>query len=110
LNNGFDFDVLGNLSCLGFPGTFFSDGGSTIPVVPVSDFTERRKLLEGYTHKWSKAVTIVKSTQEIPPEQSSGWGNPRYLGNGHLASGSVKLCGLAFLHTLPIAIGKPLEG
>ena len=74
------------------------------------DLAERRKLREGYVHKWSKAASVVKSAQDLPPSQPPGWGSAKYLGNGHFASDSVQQTGLAFLHIPPVTSRKPVEG
>ena len=33
---------------------------------------------------------LVKSGQMLPPGQSSSWGNPKYIENGHLVPDSVE--------------------
>ena len=72
--------------------------------------TERRKLCEGYAHKWSNVVKTVKSrTQKLPPSQFSGWNSAKYLGNGHLVSYLVERNGPTFLHIPSAASRKPIE-
>ena len=100
--------LIHNLPTLQYRCNLFATGLIDNPSSPC-DMAERRKLLEGYAHKWSNAVRAVKSTQKLPPSQSAGWNYAKYLGNGHLVSYSMERDGLAFLHIPSVASRKPIE-
>ena len=102
-------DLVHNSPALRHRRELFATGLIDNPRCPC-DLAERRKLREGFVRKWSDGVDLVKGTKELPPIQSSDWDKAEYFGNGHLATHPVGQNGLTFLHILPVASQKPVEG
>ena len=71
----------------------------------------RRKLCEGYAHKWSDAASFVKSILKLPPGRFANLAYHEHLGDGFLVSTSweEKYTALSFLRIPPVASRKPLE-
>ena len=72
------------------------------------DLVERRKLREGYEHKWSDGASVIKSVWKLPPTQPIVWGRAEYFGNGLLASRASEIHGLTLLHIPQVASQTPI--
>ena len=101
-------DLIRNSPVLQHQYELFAIGLIDNPCSPC-DLAERRKLCEGYAHKWSHTINMMKSTLKLPPGQSLGWGTVRYLGSGYFASDFVERNSLTLLYIPPVASQKSVK-
>ncbi|KAF9649091.1 hypothetical protein BDM02DRAFT_3186607 [Thelephora ganbajun] len=78
-------DLVHNLPTLQHRRELFTIGLIDNPYRPC-DLAERRKQCKDYTHKWTNATSVMRSTYELLPTRSSSWGAAKYSGNGLLVS------------------------
>jgi len=102
------WDLIHNSPVLQHRRELFAAGLIDNPYNPC-DLAQRRKLREGYTHKWSKTASVVKSTHKLPPNQSSHWRRAKHHGGNVLASHPTPGRGLDFMYIPPAASQKLID-
>ncbi|KAF9782631.1 hypothetical protein BJ322DRAFT_165740 [Thelephora terrestris] len=99
-------DLVRNSPALQHRSELFDIGLIDNPRYPC-DFTERRRLCSRYTHKWTSAKDMVKTTHAFYPAKSSSWTTAKYSGNGLFVSYPWKDEGLTFLYVPPVTSQRP---